>query len=406
MKKLLLLATVVILGWTVSEANVSFGVFYSSLGSYGEWISIGTGSYAWRPAQVGVGWRPYVDGRWIWTDDGWYWATDEPWGWATYHYGRWYDDDYYGWVWVPGYDWAPAWVEWRYGGDYIGWAPLGPYAIFSMSFGIHYSHYWSTPYRYWSFVDCRHMGSRDMHRYIYRTEDNTRLIGRTRGGGSVQYDGGRVITRGPGRDYVERRGNLRLERADIVGVADRRQERVIRMEGRERVETYRPKIDGNTRGGTIERPERVREGERPLNLDTRSLDLRSREESKLQGRDLERAAQYRNQGRNSSRRTDVGVAPYGATGNPGRRTYDRTPGSVGRTLEQPSSPDRRYGRSPDPRREPIDRPPRHSQLRDSQSSGGQNFGTWGRSASPDRGGHRSEARQSGGGRSGGKRGGR
>jgi hypothetical protein len=33
-----------------------------------------------------------------------------------------------GWVWVPGSEWAPAWVSWRESDDYIGWAPLPPEA--------------------------------------------------------------------------------------------------------------------------------------------------------------------------------------------------------------------------------------------------------------------------------------
>src|SRR5690606_38177529 len=32
----------------------------------------------------------------------------------------------HGWVWVPGDEWAPAWVSWRESGDTIGWAPLPP----------------------------------------------------------------------------------------------------------------------------------------------------------------------------------------------------------------------------------------------------------------------------------------
>jgi hypothetical protein len=35
-------------------------------------------------------------------------------------------DPYYGWVWVPDTVWGPAWVGWREGGNYIGWAPLPP----------------------------------------------------------------------------------------------------------------------------------------------------------------------------------------------------------------------------------------------------------------------------------------
>jgi hypothetical protein len=31
-----------------------------------------------------------------------------------------------GWIWVPGDEWGPAWVDWRSGDDYVGWAPLPP----------------------------------------------------------------------------------------------------------------------------------------------------------------------------------------------------------------------------------------------------------------------------------------
>ena len=197
MKTLIALAMLALLGVASAPAQeeADIGMFYSSLGSQGEWISVDGGTYAWRPSGVDAGWRPYSDGHWVWTDDGWYWATDEPWGWATYHYGRWYNDDYYGWVWVPGYEWAPAWVEWRYGDNCVGWAPLSPYAVFSVSWGVHYRRYWATPYYYWSFVDCRYMGYHDLHRYLYRTDENTRFIGRTRTAGSVRYDNGRIVTR-------------------------------------------------------------------------------------------------------------------------------------------------------------------------------------------------------------------
>jgi hypothetical protein len=39
---------------------------------------------------------------------------------------RWVYDSYEGWLWVPDYEWAPAWVVWRGGGDYYGWAPMSP----------------------------------------------------------------------------------------------------------------------------------------------------------------------------------------------------------------------------------------------------------------------------------------
>jgi hypothetical protein len=107
-------------------SSVTFETFQDNLSPYGEWVNVGSYGRVWRPMSVSSGWRPYYDGSWQWTDEGWLWVSSEPWGWATYHYGRWALDPFYGWVWVPGYQWAPAWVSWRVGGGYIGWAPLAP----------------------------------------------------------------------------------------------------------------------------------------------------------------------------------------------------------------------------------------------------------------------------------------
>jgi hypothetical protein len=101
-------------------------VFVDALSVHGEWIVVPRHGRVWRPLHVAVGWQPYLRGEWVWTDDGWFWLTDEPWGWATYHYGRWGWDPALGWFWVPGLVWAPAWVVWRIGDGFVGWAPLYP----------------------------------------------------------------------------------------------------------------------------------------------------------------------------------------------------------------------------------------------------------------------------------------
>ena len=101
--------------------------FYAPLSEHGGWIEISSYGRCWRPTGVAVGWRPYCAGHWVWTDCGWYWSSDEPWAWACYHYGWWAYEPMYGWVWVPGVEWAPAWVSWRVGGGYVGWAPLPPH---------------------------------------------------------------------------------------------------------------------------------------------------------------------------------------------------------------------------------------------------------------------------------------
>jgi hypothetical protein len=56
-------------------------------------------------------------------------VSDEPWAWACYHYGWWFYHPHYAWVWVPGIEWGPAWVSWRAGSGYIGWAPLPPRGV-------------------------------------------------------------------------------------------------------------------------------------------------------------------------------------------------------------------------------------------------------------------------------------
>ena len=101
--------------------------FHDDLAPYGRWIDHPIYGVAWVPQSGQPNWHPYWDGRWVWTTDyGWYWHSHEPYGWATYHYGRWVLTSDYGWVWVPDTVWGPAWVEWRYGGGYAGWAPMPP----------------------------------------------------------------------------------------------------------------------------------------------------------------------------------------------------------------------------------------------------------------------------------------
>jgi hypothetical protein len=121
---------------TRGDVAVSVGVqinavaeFHAPLAPHGVWVEVGSYGRCWRPAHVAVGWRPYCDGHWEWTDCGWYWVSDEPWAWACYHYGTWVYVSHEGWLWVPGIEWAPAWVYWRVGGGHIGWAPCAPHGV-------------------------------------------------------------------------------------------------------------------------------------------------------------------------------------------------------------------------------------------------------------------------------------
>ncbi|HVR70770.1 MAG TPA: DUF6600 domain-containing protein [Vicinamibacteria bacterium] len=98
--------------------------YAGELEDHGAWYYEAEIGHVWRP-QVDAGWRPYHNGRWIWTSYGYTWLPYEQWGWAPFHYGRWDHAPALGWYWIPGGAWGPAWVNWAIGGDYVGWCPMG-----------------------------------------------------------------------------------------------------------------------------------------------------------------------------------------------------------------------------------------------------------------------------------------
>ncbi|MGA2244887.1 MAG: DUF6600 domain-containing protein [Verrucomicrobiota bacterium] len=121
-------------------ADISVDYFNNTLTPYGAWVQVDGYGRCWRPtvAFYNVAWSPYCDsGRWIYSDYGWYWDSDYSWG-ATFHYGRWFRSPRFGWCWYPDTVWAPSWVAWRSGGDYCGWAPLPPFAVFVPGAGFFY----------------------------------------------------------------------------------------------------------------------------------------------------------------------------------------------------------------------------------------------------------------------------
>ena len=108
-------------------------MFYNELSQYGQWVEYEHYGPVWIPSQVEENWRPYTNGRWVPTEQGYVFETQEPWGWATYHYGNWMPTPTYGWVWVPGRTWYPSTVDWRTTPEdtpkeaaYVGWAPIPP----------------------------------------------------------------------------------------------------------------------------------------------------------------------------------------------------------------------------------------------------------------------------------------
>ena len=168
---------------TAAQAQMS-AEFQEALDSYGHWARSERFGEVWVPDNVPPDWRPYQYGHWVYTDEwGWYWISDpeeEDFGWVVYHYGRWARSRELGWFWIPGDEWAPAWVDWRYGGDYVGWAPLPPDELVDE---------YDDDASYWVFVPPRYIGAprwrtymvrRDRHDFAFRS---SRVVNRTLGYG-------------------------------------------------------------------------------------------------------------------------------------------------------------------------------------------------------------------------------
>lgn len=129
------------LGPEVEVGDVTHtSVFYDPLASFGAWHEDPELGWVWSPSDASY--VPYRDGYWVDTEAGPTWVADEPFGWAVTHYGRWfYRTSEARWTWVPGTEWAPAWVAWRVGAGAVGWAPLAPKGFD-----------WPVPVAAWSFV--------------------------------------------------------------------------------------------------------------------------------------------------------------------------------------------------------------------------------------------------------------
>ncbi|HEY4271259.1 MAG TPA: DUF6600 domain-containing protein [Candidatus Udaeobacter sp.] len=203
-------------------ADVSVDFFYDNL-SGGNWIDVEGYGYGWQP-DLGVSdpnWRPYADGYWAYTDYGWTWISYEDFGWATYHYGRWANLADYGWVWFPGsdLDWGPAWVSWRTGGDYIGWAPLpprGPGVVYEgQPIGGNVDIVFDIGPEYYNFCDVRFIGEPVLRDRIFPQVQNVTYIANTVNVTNITVQNNVVYNYGPNFNTVNQYSSRPIQRLTI-----------------------------------------------------------------------------------------------------------------------------------------------------------------------------------------------
>jgi hypothetical protein len=178
-----------------SGSNLDISYFYDYLSDYGQWVYYPGYNYVWVPYNMAPAWRPYSYGRWVWTEYGWTWVSTFRWGWIPFHYGRWVFEPGFGWFWIPDTVWGPAWVSWRYGGSYIGWAPLPPRYRYDHGRGLFLSSI-DLPDDCWVFVDSRHFDARDIHGYVLPWNRNRDYIRTTVTKTQLEERGGRIINNG------------------------------------------------------------------------------------------------------------------------------------------------------------------------------------------------------------------
>ena len=275
------------------------GPFYDRLAPFGIWFEHPRYGLAWRPRGVSRQWRPYWDGDWIYTRYGWTWASNEPWD-VTYHYGRWINDRPYGWLWVPGRVWGPAWVDWRYGDDWIGWAPLPPSAYWRR--GAFYGDYSIEPHHY-CFVETRHFAAPGLRNHIVPPERSVTVIKHARPVTKYVVVNDRVVNRAIHPRLIERLGRkvkpvaLREVRGahPRVRVGNDRPRETRGIESRRTdepaVERAPHRFDRDTTTVRSEPKPKVdwqarpREAERELGVPVEKRDLRRQEELPLPKRD-------------------------------------------------------------------------------------------------------------------------
>jgi hypothetical protein len=229
-----------------TAGNWDYQTFYDDLAPYGTWYDSPDYGYCWQPSVylTDTSWRPYTRGCWNACNTGWTWCSDEPFGWACYHYGRWARCRHRGWVWIPGDQWAPAWVCWRKNDKYVGWCPLPPETVYQRDCtwgptvdtdcGIHPSCYVFVPVKHFDKPVLGYCEAPSMCLTICRSTVNiTNIVCRP----------GRVHCEGPQYDWITRCVRRDVPRYNLAWDNDRgAHSRPAHRIEKDRIHFFAPKV--------------------------------------------------------------------------------------------------------------------------------------------------------------------
>jgi hypothetical protein len=255
-------------------ADNSYATFYDSLAAYGTWVDVAGYGPCWQPAVVIVnpGWQPYCNGgRWVYTDCGWYWLSGYSWGWAPFHYGRWFRHNHYGWCWMPGNTWGPSWVCWRYTGNYCGWAPLPPAAVYQPAVGFTFhgqrvsgSFAFGLGVNSYTFVPVSQFPDRHLNRYALPHQQAAQIYNQTVPSTTIVGNGTRIVNQGIPVSHVAAASHTQIR---TIGIREMNAAGVRAVRGEQ--------LEANSRTLSVFRPQFSQSsGARPVSAGYPRSDMR------------------------------------------------------------------------------------------------------------------------------------
>ena len=278
--------------------------FYEPLSPYGRWEMIPPYGRCWIPSHPEADWRPYCQGRWERTEDGWYWASEEPWAWATYHYGRWDFHAQFGWYWVPHTQWAPAWVSWHRSEGYLGWAPLQPSVRITASAPVEVD-VRRIPQRGFVFVEEKRF--LEPVRPTTVIVNNTTIVNKTVNITNVKVVNNIVINEGPRTQIIEQASGRKvqavavreLRHRDEAAVMARKRDVPPVREEKVRTPSAPARPEPQQNNAVVESEKRARELHQKVQEQSQQaakhLEQKAQVESEQQARELQKKAQLESQ---------------------------------------------------------------------------------------------------------------
>ncbi len=145
-------------------------------------------------------------------------------------------------LWVPHYEWGPAWVVWRRSEGYYGWAPMGPGISVEVAVGGGYR----VPDERWIFVNDRDISRPDIERHFVDRSTNTTIINNSTVINNTYVDNSRHTTyvAGPKKEEVQK-----VTGAAIKPVTIRETDRPGQALNNDQLQIYRPRVQAGNNNG-------------------------------------------------------------------------------------------------------------------------------------------------------------